>query len=230
MLTHDRFLSPQHRDTLTGLVCVYGCVINQQRPDLSAGLRRRLTRTLPHVSEGNKVHFVSPSIFYFFLHWNKCRPSRKTHGCRHTSRSHTDHSRRKSTASQLCVRIGSQPPPLISCRGADDSKPPTHEPVHQFYIYNLSLSLRTAARELNYWRYCGDGETKTPERLALVSGFFSFTRDQKREITPPHSPALRSVSWTVAERILIRTAHGDTPDPRPAHSDSCRNSVLTVHH
>lgn len=60
-------VSSAQKDTLTGLVCVYGCVINQQRPDLSAGVRHRPTRTLPHVSEGTKFLLFPPQFFFFAL-------------------------------------------------------------------------------------------------------------------------------------------------------------------
>lgn len=122
------------RHTNKACVCVCGCVIDQQRADLSAGLRRRPTRTLPHVVREEQ------SSFCFSL--NPCLQRSK---CRAPSGRHAAADRRQSLtlitarARQLldncvclCACISSQQALFLPCRGADDSQPLTHESVIQF--------------------------------------------------------------------------------------------------
>lgn len=51
-------ISSGKKNTKTGIVCLYACVINHQKPTTTQPLPGA-TRTHPHVADGNRV----PSVF-----------------------------------------------------------------------------------------------------------------------------------------------------------------------
>lgn len=173
VLTHDCFLSPQHREThITACVCLRLCDKSteawlERRPSPSAD-----TDTATCFSREQSSFCFSLN---FFLHWNKCEPPRKTHGCRHTSRPHTDHSHSKSTASQLCVRV------YVSVPATVDPLQRSwwltaRSPVLFVFFNTYNLSLHSSERtKLSALMWPG----KNQDTQVPLAGFFSFAIDQK---------------------------------------------------